>query len=694
MQFGLKNAYATLDLEVKDNQVLIKEIGFLGKTFVKDDSGYNNTFAFLLGGAYRGKQFHRYGKRGEDVLYVSHEFLSDDKKQTLIITESNSKIEVKTFYTLYNDNGVLEAYKQLKNVLDEKITLECVCPLSFSGIMNFNEDKKAGLLPYFWKIHNTWCTEVKFEKIDLNKDGLRSYVNLSRTDGKVVVSNNGTQTTNRYLPMGVLEKDGYGMLAFEIEPKGSWAYEMEIVDRPGDIKDFAILLTGKTMEENGWYKDLMPNEVYTTEKVRIVGGVDADDLVEQLTIFRRGVKVNHNVKSYEKVIYNNFQHNTWDNPTEQSDAIHSEYAAKCGAEYYVVDAGWHDGKPNNAPSPTQAIGTWKENVGNYPSGFIKTAEKVRSLGMKFGLWVEIQSYGIFSAEPNALPEECFAHIHGIRPIGNNRYHLDYTNKKTRDYYYGVMDRIIKDYNPEYIKIDYNQSLFGKDCECGSLAEGVCNQYEAYEQWFLTLQEKYPDIIFETCSSGGMRNDAAIGRYSNAISVTDQGSYKAYPFIVSNLPMSLLFEQSGLWNIPFNYWTKSTDKEEIAFNAANSIFGVMHLCSKLDMVSDELLELVKEGVRYYKQLGLVKGKAIPVMPNGFTSYGDKVLFAGIKINEKLYLAVYNVGESCTVKQDLSKYGVKTAKISFPSFAENKYSLENGVLSIEMAENTARILELEI
>lgn len=693
MDISLSNKFSNVELEVKDGSVFIKEMAFCGKSFIKDDNGCYNSKTFLFGRAYRGKQFHRYEQRGEVVEYVGHEFLSDDKKQTLIVTEKNDIIEVKSFYVLYNGNGVLECYKQVKNVADRDITLECVCSLAVSGIMNYGEKRTAENLPYFWKAHNTWCTEGGFERVDLKTEGLRAFEKSSRKDSKVCIFNNGTQTTNGYLPLGVLEKEGFGYLAFEIEPRGSWSYELELTGAENK-KDLMLLLTGRTFENNGWYKDLKPAETYTTEKTRLIGGEDVDTVVEQLTLFRREVKVKHKVKAHEYVIYNNFQHNTWDNPTETSDAVHSECAAACGADYYVVDAGWHDGKPNGAPSPTQAIGTWKENVANYPSGFVKTADKVRSLGMKFGLWIEVQSYGIFSAEPNALPEECFAHVHGIRPICNNRYHLDYTNEKTRDYYNGVMDRIIKDYNPDYIKIDYNQSLIGKDCEDGSLAEGVCKQYEAYEQWFLALQNKYPDIIFENCSSGGMRNDSSVGRYSNVISVTDQGDYLVYPYIISNLPMSLLPEQSGLWNIPFDFFSRYTDKERIVFNTINSLFGVMHLCSQLENVDAELREIIKEGVKYYKELAKIKETAIPVMPNGFSSYDDEVLFAGLKTENKLYLSVYNVGGDCEIKRDFSKYNVKNVKISYPSFAVNEYSLKDGVLSLSMQEKTARVLEFEL
>jgi alpha-galactosidase len=494
--------------------------------------------------------------------------------------------------------------------------------------------------------------------------------------------------------MGVLEKNGYGYLAFEIEPKGCWSYEMEIVDKAGSKKDFAVIITGKTLEDNGWYKEIKSGETYSTEEVRLIGNADLDGVLEELTLFRRKIKVQHKVKAHEFVIYNNFQHNTWDNPTEQSDSIHIECASDCGADYYVVDAGWHDGRIDGH-SPTQAIGRWFESKTNYPSGFIKTVEKARAFGMKFGLWMEIQSFGVFCEEPNLFSEDCFAHINGVRPIGNNRYHLDYTNEKVRDYFDKVFERVINDYNPDYIKVDYNQTLIGKDCEGGSISEGVCQQYSAYEEWFLALQRRYPDIIFETCSSGGMRNDAAIGRYSNVVSASDQGDYKAYPYIVANLPMSLLPEQSGIWNIAISFWKPQTDREKIAFNTINSLFGVMHLSSKLDLVNDELREIIREGGKYYKELAKIKETAIPVMPCGFTSYDAKVVFAGLKTKEKLYLSVFNVSESKqTVKQDLSKYGVKNAKISFPSFAENKFSVKNGVLEIEMDGETARMLELDV
>ena len=97
MSILLSNSKSSVELIEKDEQVLLKEIKFADKTFIKDESGYFNTLAFILGEAYQGKQFHRYQKRGENLKYASHEIIANDGKKTLVIVEKNDKIQVKTY---------------------------------------------------------------------------------------------------------------------------------------------------------------------------------------------------------------------------------------------------------------------------------------------------------------------------------------------------------------------------------------------------------------------------------------------------------------------------------------------------------------------------------------------------------------------------------------------------------------------
>lgn len=131
------------------------------------------------------------------------------------------------------------------------------------------------------------------------------------------------------------------------------------------------------------------------------------------------------------------------------------------------------------------------------------------------------------------------------------------------------------------------------------------------------------------------------------------------------------------------------------NCINTFYGVMHLSSKLYLVKEEFRPLIREGIKYYKELADIKANAIPVMPDGFTKYGSNTVCTGFKTDKKLYLSFYNLSdEEVDLIRDLSKYGVKNAKIAYPASADNKFLLSNGLLSLHLKPKTARAMEFEL
>ena len=225
INFGEKKSNVTF--EVLDGKIFLKEMSFNGKTYLSYPKGNVNSYVYLLDGNYRRKQFGRYSLVGENLCYVNHFESENESGKTLTVVEKNQLIEVVTYYRLCSKYSTVQVYKEVKNITDKKLCLECVSPFTAAGTMNGNDKPNAKeKLPYLWKGHNTWCSEVGFERIDLNKEGLRAF-EITKKCGKVNVSSNGTQTTSRYVPLGVLEKDNCGFFAFEIEPIGSWSYELE-----------------------------------------------------------------------------------------------------------------------------------------------------------------------------------------------------------------------------------------------------------------------------------------------------------------------------------------------------------------------------------------------------------------------------------------------------------------------------------
>ncbi len=718
-----KNAFTHVRFEEKENALYIKSISFFGKEYIDYEKGIPHSFVFLVGEFYPSKKlFNRYGSIGEKFYFVGAKEVQFESKKQFIIEESNDKLKVKTIYTLYDNSATLSVKKEIINVTDTTLSLECASPLTLNGIMwdkqaETKENAQAlsndidvttilspvgepltdGMrymqkytAPNFWKVHNTWCCEAVFEKFDLKAEGFRGQERVKRA-GKISVSSNGSQTTNRYLPLGVFEKENYGYFMFEILPVGSWSYEIEAGMSMGEDENEIILaLTGRNLCDNGWYKRLQPQEKYVTEEARIVGGADIDCILEQTTLFRRNEKRKIKKEPYEEIVYNVFQSNVWANPSEEKDEKWIPLVAEIGADYYVIDAGWFD------EGNTQGVGSWEENTDWYSNGLNTTIEKIRTQNMKFGLWVELQSFGVKCKKPHLLPEYCFFHTDGIRTICNGRYQLNYAVKEVRDYADGIIKKIVEKYHPDYIKIDYNQTQIGNDCEKGSNTEGLASHCAAYHQWFCEIQDKYPEIIFESCASGGMCIDSTNGALTTVFSATDQGIYYNIPPIVANLPLAILPEQMGIWCVPvYDSDYPTTNDEKVIMNVINSLYGVMHLCSKIDVLTKRQKALLKEGMEYYRSLAKIKKDAIPVMPDGFTRFDEETVFTGMRTKNKLYLSIYNISsEKCTIKKDLSKYGIENVFLTYPSQSNNEYSLKDGCFTLELNPMSARAFEFSL
>ena len=193
-------------------------------------------------------------------------------------------------------------------------------------------------------------------------------------------------------------------------------------------------------------------------------------------------------------------------------------------------------------------------------------------------------------------------------------------------------------------------------------------------------------------------DSNIGQLTTVYSVSDQGTYYNYPPILANLPLMVLPEQSGIWCIPVGGWKETecgTSDEQVVMNVINALYGVMHLCSRIDRLTEHQKALLAEGIAYYRQLGKIKAEWIPVMPTGFAKIDDSIVFTGGKTREKLYLSVYNLSnENKTAQVDLQKYGVKAVKLVYPKCADNGYGLKNGTFSVTIQGMTARAFEFII
>lgn len=183
-------------------------------------------------------------------------------------------------------------------------------------------------------------------------------------------------------------------------------------------------------------------------------------------------------------------------------------AKKLGCELFVLDDGWF-GERNHDRA---GLGDYHVNMKKLPTGLKGLAEKINALGMEFGLWFEPEAVNPDSDLYRAHPD--WALTDDLPPLyGRNELLLDLTKEEVRDYIVENVSKVLDSANITYVKWDMNRH----SCALGSIAHDyILGLYDVLRRIF----EPRPNILLESCSSGGNRFDLGMLCFSPQIWCSD------------------------------------------------------------------------------------------------------------------------------------------------------------------------------
>ena len=629
---------------------------------------------------------------GDKLTFVSYA----ENENVLEIIQSTNLVEVKTVFQVYEDSNAIRIQTVVTNISSETIVLEEVAAFAISGIGGADAVNKTEscFFTRFLQSHHMECQprRYSFAELGLGNEAMNS-------QKRIAFANIGSWSTKEELPQAIIEDTETGnMIMFQIESNSSWYYEISDIE-----KQYYLYLSGANLPFGGWSVRMQPEESYTTPAVALAFGKNLNDLVGEMTKYRRHIAGKCIADTDLPTIFNEYMHLSWDSPTAENTAIYAPVVAKTGVEYYVIDCGWHNEEDGDKVYPY--VGQWKESFARFSKGLRKTMNEIQALGMKPGLWIEPEIVGIKCEEMlQYYDDDCFMQRNGKRLSINNRHFLDYRNQKVRNYMSETIRRMVEEYGAAYIKFDYNQDCgLGTELNAFTVGKGLEECADAFLEWVKEMKVRFPNVIFEGCSSGGMRMDYKTLSVFSLVSTSDQIDYLKYPYIVGNILSAVLPEQAAVWSYPVaidcDQGEDVTDKR-IVLNMINSFLGRMHLASHLEKLNEHQMSLIKEGVDYYKRLSEMKKRAVPYFPNGFTSFGKTNVSAGLKDGEKVYLAVWNLLED---GRGVSKTNVgvhipekvKDVRIAYPSVTSAKVEITPNGLNVCFQENLSAVfLEIEI
>lgn len=599
-------------------------------------------------------------------------------------------IETVSHMQFYNGIQAVRCWTDVKNVGTEPQGLEYVSSFALTGI------EKEGMLSTddkmrVWYPHNGWQREMQWESYTFPQLGLARCQpeEIQRSSKVIGATNIGNWSTKEYLPMGLLENTETGSnLFWQIEHNGSWHWE--ISDQMGN---FYIQLSGPTETESHWWKNLQPGETFTTVPVCVGSTLGKfDDAMGELTKYRRMIRRKNADNEKLCVIFNDYMNCLWGNPTTAKELPLIDAAHKAGCEYFCVDAGWY------------ADGFWWDNVGEwlpskerFPNGLEEVMDYIRSKGMIPGVWLEIEVMGICCPKAARVHPDWFFTRHGKKVHDRSRWQLDFRNPEVVEHANEVVDRLVRDYHVGYIKMDYNiEPGIGTELNADSMGDGLLGHERAYLAWLDSVFARYPDLVIENCSSGGMRIDYAMLSRHSIQSTSDQEDYLRYASIAANAPSGLTPEQSAIWSYPM----KGGGREEAVFNMCNALMQRIHQSGHLAEIPEEDFTLVKEALDYYKTIrGDIK-RALPFWPLGTSHFADTWVSLGLKTAHKAYITVWRRGVPdgrCTLPVDFLRGNEHVnVRCAYPANHNTKcaWNPEKGTLTVDLpAPICARIFELE-
>jgi alpha-galactosidase len=258
---------------------------------------------------------------------------------------------------------------------------------------------------------------------------------------------------------------------------------------------------------------LRPNDLFEVPEAVMMysnEGLNGLSYVSHQFIKKHILPVQHTEK-LAPVLINNWEATYFDF-TEKSLFELAKTSKDLGIDLFVLDDGWF----MNRNSDRSALGDWDIDPIKFPRGLKPFAEDLRSIGLKFGIWIEPEMVNEESHLYKNHPEWVIQTPGHTKSYGRYQWVLDYSREDVVTYIFNKLGTTLDDIKPDYVKWDMNRYI----TEAYSLALEPHRQGEFYHRYilgvydlYLKLTSRYPEMVIESCASGGGRFDLGMLCYA-------------------------------------------------------------------------------------------------------------------------------------------------------------------------------------
>ncbi|WP_449290141.1 alpha-galactosidase [Nonomuraea purpurea] len=271
----------------------------------------------------------------------------------------------------------------------------------------------------------------------------------------------------------------------------------------------------------------------------------------------------------------------------------AERAATAGVERFVLDDGWFRHRRHDRAG----LGDWYVDEGVWPDGLRPLADRVRKLGMQFGLWFEPEMVNPDSDLAREHPDWILGRAERTPPLQRNQLVLDLARPQAYDYLLERIDTIVTEYELDYIKWDHNRDI-AEPVHDG--VAGVHAQTSAAYRLLDELRRRHPALEIESCSSGGARVDLGVLARTDRVWTSDSNDALDRQAIQRWTGLLVPPDRLGCHvGAPRDHCTGR--RLPLAFRAATALFGHMGVEWDLTSASASELEELATWIALHKRL---------------------------------------------------------------------------------------------
>ena len=259
----------------------------------------------------------------------------------------------------------------------------------------------------------------------------------------------------------------------------------------------------------GFRYRLEPGECFISPQAVVCrSGNGFSGLSEKLHFFVREHVIRGRWKNKPRPVLLNSWEACYFNISESKLLSMAKAAKNLGVELFVMDDGWFGERDND----TRSLGDWTANPKKLPGGVERLSDGIHALGMGFGIWVEPEMVNTDSSLYRDHPDWTLSIPGRTHSEGRNQRILDLVNPDVQQYLLETLTQLFSVGKVDYVKWDFNRvfsDVFSPSLPAERQGETAHRYILSLYRIMRILTERFPEILFEGCASGGNRFDLGI-----------------------------------------------------------------------------------------------------------------------------------------------------------------------------------------